>query len=232
MSRDASTGDATASAAEGPRDPRAAGGRPVRPRLPAGARDHAASELAAARGSGDVRGRGSRHGGVRGARRNAAARRGARLRLVDRGHDRAVGRGEDLLPPDLRRRRGSPLVGAHPHVRLAGGRGRDGDGRAARAEAGRRRRGARARRRLRLEAVRRGRGDVQRARGRRRADRRQRRPPGRPRRAVPGRPAAGLASGRGGPLRSPQALSSSTAPSPGPAARGSRTTSRTAASTT
>ena len=232
MSRDATTSVRRRRLRKALAISRAAGGRPLRPPLPARPRDHTASELAASPGSGDVRGRGSRHGGVRGARWNAAARRGVRLRLVDRGHRRAVGRGEDLLPPDLRRRRGGPLVGAHPHVRLAGGRGRDGDGRAARAEAGRRRRGARHRRRLRLEAVRRGRGDVHDGS----------RPPGRRSSSTTSSRSiatgctrtTGSWTGVRTRLAAPITASStsSTAPSRGPAARGSRTTSRTAASTT
>ena len=98
--------------------------------------------------------------GVRRARRHAAARRRARVRVVDGGDDRAVGRGRELLPADLRRRRGRALVGAHPDVRLARGRGRQADGGAARAQAGRGRRGAGDRRRARLAAVRAGARDV------------------------------------------------------------------------
>ena len=48
-----------------------------------------------------------------------ARRRRDALRLVDGGDDRAVARGQELLPEDLRRRRAGPLVRAHPHVRLA-----------------------------------------------------------------------------------------------------------------
>ena len=143
-----------------------------------------------------------------------------------------LGRGQDLLPADLRRRRGRPLVGPHPHVRLAGGRGRDGDGRTARAEAGRRRRGACDRRRLRLEALRRGRARCSDGS----------RPPGRRSSSTTSSPSTATGCTRttggwtGARTRSaaPTTASStsSTAPSPGPAARGSRTTSRTAASTT
>ena len=184
-------------------------------------------------GSGDALRCGSGHGGVRRARRNVRPHDAALdFAWSTAATDRAVGRGKDLLPAHLRRRRGSPLVGAHPHVRLAGGRGRDGDGRTARAEAGRRRRGARDRRRLRLEALRRRRGDVQAARGRRRADRRQRR---RSRSTATGctRTTGGWTGVRTRSAAPTTASStSSTARSPGPAARGSRTTSRTAASTT
>ena len=88
------------------------------------------------------------------------ARREPRLRLVDRRDDRAVGRGRDVLPADLRGRGGGAVVRPHPHVRLARGRGRDGDGRPARAEARGGCRGAGDRRRLRLPAVRRGARDV------------------------------------------------------------------------
>ena len=114
--------------------------------------------------------------------------------------------GEDLLPADLRRRRGGAVVRPHPHVRLARGPGRDGDGRPARAEARGGCRGAGDRRRLRLPAERRRAGDVHRARRRGSADRRQRRPPARPRRPLPGRPSSRLAPGRGRPCRPSQAL--------------------------
>ena len=207
-------------------------GAALRPRLPAGARDHAASELAAAAGRGDRRGRRSRHGGVRGARRT-------------RPHDAALDfawstaatiepwvEGKNFFPrifADVEAARSSV------HILMFGWReGEVGTEMAELLERklARRRRGARARRRLRLEAVRRGRGDVQRARGRRGADRRQRRPPGRPRRAV-SRTTGGWTGVRTRWAAPTTASStSSTAPSPGPAARGSRTTSRTAASTT
>ena len=142
----------------GDRPPRA--GAPLRRGVPAGAGDHAAAELAAAGGR---RHRGRRGGGDRGLRRprrDATARRGPRLRVVDGGDDRALGRGHELLPADLRRRRGGALVRPHPDVRLARGRGRDRDGGPARAQARRGRRGARDRGRVRLTPERRGAGDV------------------------------------------------------------------------
>ena len=178
----------------------------LRPRLPAGARGHAAAELAATRRRGHAGRRSGCDGGVRGARRGAPARRSASVRVVDRGDDRAVGGGRELLPEDLRRRRGRAVDGAHPDVRLARGRDRDEDGRAPGAEAGRRRRGPGDRGRVRLQAVRAGAGDVHGPRRRRRADRRQRRLPARPGRPLPRRPAGRLAAGRGRSGRSPQAL--------------------------
>ena len=69
------------------------------------------------------------------AARTPPSRRGARVRLVDRGDARALGRRRELLPAHLRRRRSGALVGPHPHVRLAGGRGGDADGRPAGAQA-------------------------------------------------------------------------------------------------
>src|SRR3954467_3435112 len=89
----------------------------------------------------------------------------AAVRVGDRRHDRALGRGRELLPADLRGRRGRRQLGAHPDVRLAGRRGRDADGRAASTQAGGGRRGARARRPARLAAVRGGARDVHRACG-------------------------------------------------------------------
>ena len=158
-------------------------GASLRPRLPAGAGDHATSELAAPGRRRDVGGRAGGDRGVRCERLSATARRRLRLCLVDRRDDRAVGRGEDIFPADLRGRRGRAVVGAHPHVRLARGPGRDGAGSSARAEAGGGCRGAGDRRRLRLPAERRCEGDVHRARRRRSADRGQRYAAARPRRA-------------------------------------------------
>ena len=97
------------------------------------------------------------------------------------------------------------LVGAHPHVRLAGGRGGDADGRPARAEAGRGRRGAGHRRRARLPAVHAGARDVHAARRGGRGDRRQRRPPARPGRPLPCGP-RGVAPGPARPRRPSQAV--------------------------
>ena len=102
----------------------------------------------------------ARDGGVRRARWDAPSRRRARLRVVDGGHHRALGRGRELLPAHLRGRRGRTLVGAHPHVRLARRRRRNADGRPARAEARRGSRGARHRRRVRLQALRASARDV------------------------------------------------------------------------
>ena len=127
---------------------------------------------------------------LRRAQRHASARRGPRLRLVDGGDDRALGRGHELLPADLRRRRGGAVVRPHPDVRLARRRRRDRDGRPARTQARRWRRGARDRGRVRLTPERRGAGDVHRPRRGGRADRGERRAPDRPRRPLPGRPAA------------------------------------------
>ena len=114
--------------------------------------------------------------------------------------------GQDVLPADLRRREGGAVVRPHPHVRLARGPGRDGDGRPARAEARGGCRGAGDRRRLRLAAERRREGDVHRARRSRCADRRQRRASPRPRRSLPGPSPPRLAPGRGRPCRPPEAL--------------------------
>ena len=155
---------------------------------------------------GHAGGRAGCNGGVRGTRRGRPARRSASVRLVDRGDDRAMGRGRELLPEDLRRRRGRAVDGAHPDVRLARGRDRDEDGSAPGAEAGGGRRGQGDRGRVRLQAVRAGAGDVHEPRRRRSADRRQRRLPTRPGRPLPRRPARRLAAGRGRPGRSPQAV--------------------------
>ena len=126
--------------------------------------------------------------------------------MVDRGDDRAVGGGGELLPEDRRRCRGRAVDGAHPDVRLARGRGGDEDGCAPGAEAGGGCRGPGDRGRLRLQAVQGGARDVHEPRGGRRADRRQRRLPARSRRPVSRRPAGGLAAGRGRAGRSPQAV--------------------------
>src|SRR3954470_14506652 len=147
-------------------------------------------------------------------RRDHARRRGGRgftwrlaaVRVGDRRHDRALGRGRELLPADLRGRRGRRQLRAHPDVRLAGRRGRDADGRAASTQAGGRRRGARARRPARLAAVRGGARDVHRACGGGRGDRRQRLLAARPERPLPRPPAVGLARRRARPGRPPQAL--------------------------
>ena len=188
----------------GRRPPRALAS--LRPCLPAGARDHTAAELAAAgeRGHGGERGGGNHS--VRRPRGDATARRGSRLRLVDRRDDRALGRGQDVLPADLLRREGGAVVRPHPHVRLARGPGRDGDGRPARAEARGGCRSAGDRRRLRLAAERRREGDVQQACRSRCADRRQRCASPRPRRSLPGPSPPRLAPGRGRPCRPPEAL--------------------------
>ena len=132
---------------------------PVRRRLPPGARYHAASKLAATTPGGDTSRSGGGDGSIRRSWRSTPSRRGARLRLVDSGHDRALGRGRELLPPH-RGRGGRRLIRAHPDVRLARGRGRNADGEPAREEAGCRCRGSRHRRRLRLQALRAGAGNV------------------------------------------------------------------------
>ena len=142
--------------AGGPRYRRPRAGAPLRRRVPAGAGDHAAAELAAAGGRRHRSRRGGGDRGLRRPRRGAPARRGPRLRLVDSGDDRAPGRGHELLPADLRRRRGGAVVRPHPDVRLARRRGRDRDGGPARAQARRGRRGARDRGRVRLTPERRG----------------------------------------------------------------------------
>ena len=128
----------------------------LRPRLPAGARDHAAAELAAAgetRSTAAERAGGDR--GVRRPRRDATARRGARLRLVDRRDDRAAGsrgRTSSRGSSPTSRPRARPCTSSCS----AGARARSArDGRPARAEARGGRRGAGHRRRLRLQAVRR-----------------------------------------------------------------------------
>ena len=166
------------------------------------------------------------------AARPRPGRRGARLRLVDGGDDRALGRRRGVLPSHLRGRRGRDLVGAHPHVRLEGGRGRDADGRSADAEAGGRRRGAGDRRRLRLQALRGGAGDVHGSRGGRGArsssttSHRSSAAASSP--TASGSPGA-AASSAGSTIAS---CTSSTGRSRGSAAQASRITSRTAASTT
>ena len=105
-----------------PRDPSCADGcGAVRRRPPPRSRHPATAMLAAAARRGDA---GRCAGGdcrVRRAGRSAAARRGARFRVVDGGDDRSLGRRRELLPPDLRGRRGRARIRAHPHVRLAGG---------------------------------------------------------------------------------------------------------------
>ena len=91
---------------QGPRNRGRRHRRGLRRCLPAGAGSPTAAQLAAAarRGHG---GRGSsRDRGFRCTRRYAPARCRAAVRLVHRGDDRAVGRGRQLLPADLRRRRG------------------------------------------------------------------------------------------------------------------------------
>ena len=114
--------------------------------------------------------------------------------------------GVELLPADLRGRGSGAIVRAHPHVRLARGRGRDGDGRAPSTQAVRGRRGKGDRGQLRLAAVRGGARDVHRPRCRRCPDRGQRRLSARPRRPLSGPPAHRLAPGRGRPRRPPQAV--------------------------
>ena len=138
--------------------------------------------------------------------------------------------GDELLPAHPRGRRSRTLLGAHPHVRLARGRGGHADGLPAGAEAGRGRRGAGHRRRARLQALHAGARDVHAARRGGRGDRRQRRPAAR-------RAASSPPAGRSGAWTSSDAptiasCTSSTATSPGRAAPASRTTSTTAASTT
>ena len=130
--------------------------------------------------------------------RDAAARCRTRLRVVDGGDDRAVGRGSELLPPHLQGHRRCAVVRPHPHVRLARRLRRDADGRIAEAKDGGGNRSAGDRGRLRLQTSRRGAGDVHAARSIWGADRRQRRIPSRPGRPLPGRPAHRLASGRSG----------------------------------
>src|SRR5215218_6144384 len=93
----------------GSRDRRAGGTRGT-----AGARRPAAILLAATARRGDAGGCAGRDGGALRARRDAPARRGARLRLVDGGHARAVGRRRELLPAYPRGRRRGALVRAHP----------------------------------------------------------------------------------------------------------------------
>ena len=70
---------------------RAGDGRPLR-RAPARARDRATTVLAAAAGRGHRRWRAGRDRGVRRPSERSPSRRGARLRLVDRGDARALGR--------------------------------------------------------------------------------------------------------------------------------------------
>ncbi len=181
---------------------------------------------------GDAGERAGRDRGLRRGRPRAPARRGAPLRVVHGGHGGAVGRGRAVLPADPGRRRGGPILGAHPHVRLARGGDRDGARGAARGQGGRRRRGARADRRLRLEALRPGAGDVHRARRGGRADRRQRRPPARPARPLPARAPHRSPPARARQRRPPQAVRDRRAGRVDRAARASRTTSATGGSTT
>ena len=93
-------------------------------RLPAGADDHAEAELAADAERDHGRRRAARDRALRGPVRPEARRRRHALRLVDGRDDRPLAGGEELLPAHLRRHRAGPLLGAHPHVRLARGRGR------------------------------------------------------------------------------------------------------------
>ena len=144
--------------------------------------------------------------GVRRTQRPTAVRRRDALRLVDGGDDRALARGQDLLPEDPRRHPRGSLVGSHPDVRLAGRRDRHPAQRPSDREDEGRSRGARDRRRSGKPGVRAGRADVHPARRCRGADRRQRPPTLGQGRPLPRPPHIRLEAGRCRPGRPPQAL--------------------------